>query len=100
MRDIISLTPARDWVRARLLREYGVECGEVWDLGGRYHPSPGVTSEVVHPMAFEVEREADASRALHWINLRDATAHLDGVVDGHLRIAVLRAAHALGLWGE
>jgi SAM-dependent methyltransferase len=98
-REIASLTPARDWVRARLLREYGVECGEVWDLGGRYHPSPGVTSEVVHPMALEVMRETRAPRALHWIRLRDATAHLDDLVDGHLRIVVLRAAHALGLLG-
>jgi hypothetical protein len=99
--EVESLTPARDWVRRRLREEYGVECGETWDFGGRYHPSPGVTCEVVHPLAIEVRRdlETHAPRRLQWVKLRDAVAHLEHLADGHLRVVALRAAHALGLLG-
>jgi hypothetical protein len=98
-REVASLTPARAWIRARLEEEYGVACGEAWELGGRYHPSPGVTPEVVHPLAIEVvgERASGGQRALTWVALRDAVANRADLREGHLRIAVLRAAHALGL---
>jgi hypothetical protein len=99
-REIHSLTPARAWVRERILEEYGAECTGGWDLGGRYYPSPGLTSEVVHPMAFEVKGESPAGRTLVWVRLDDAVAHLDRLADGHLRIVTLRAAHAVGLLGE
>ena len=68
-----------------------------WDLGGRYHPSPGVTPEVVYPMAVEVAAERPAAaRALAWVRLDDAVRGLSHLHDGHLRVVVLRAAHALG----
>jgi len=96
-RVVASLTPARKWVVERLGREYGVATGGLWELGGRYHPSPGLTPEVVHPLAVEVIDEAPAERALHWVRLRDAAAHAPVLRDGHLLTLVLRAAHALGL---
>jgi hypothetical protein len=97
--DVATITLAREWIRTRLEREHGLTCGEVWDLGGRYHPSPGITPEVVYPMAVEVLREAPVVRALEWVPLQDAAHNLDRLRDGHLRIAALRAAHALGLLG-
>jgi SAM-dependent methyltransferase len=97
-RDVASTTPARAWVRARLSEEYGVEVEEIWDLGGRYHPSPGVTPEVVYPMAAEVTAERPTrARSLAWVRLADAVHGLSHLHDGHLRVVVLRAAHALGL---
>jgi hypothetical protein len=97
--EIGSLAPARAWIRERLGHEYGAVCGEVWELGGRYHPSPGVTPEVVHALAVEVTGglASGARRALTWVPLRDAIANRAELRDGHLRIVVLRAAHALGL---
>jgi hypothetical protein len=99
-REVASLTPAREWVRERLQAEYGVVGGEIWELGGRYHPSPGVTPEVVHALAIEiVGRKTDGQRTLTWVTLRDAMANRADLRDGHLRTVVLRAAHALGLMG-
>jgi hypothetical protein len=95
-RELASLTPARAWVLERLRREHGLTPGGVYELGGRYHPSPGVTPEVVHPVAVEVVAEAPAERPLLWVDLRDAAAHAAALRDGHLRTLAQRAAHALG----
>ncbi len=94
---VTSLTSAWKWTRERLEEEYGVASGEIWELGGRYHPSPGVTPEAVYPIAVEVSEESAGLRQLTWVRLADALAHLEQLVDGHLRIVALRAAHALGL---
>jgi hypothetical protein len=96
-RDVRTATPARALMRERLAVEYGADTGTAWELGGRWHPAPGSTPEVVHAVAVEVTREtAGASRRLHWVTLRDAVANLAALRDGHLRVVVLRAAHALG----
>jgi len=97
--DVPSLTPARAWIRARIAAEYGLECGRIVELGGRYHPSPGVTPEVVYPFACEVSGELDAARRpLAWVPLEDAVRGREHLPDGHLRVVSLRAAHALGCW--
>jgi hypothetical protein len=98
-REIASLTPARAWALERLGREYGLDTGSVWELGGRYHPSPGLTPEVVHAFAVEVRGQRSAERSLHWVSLADAAAGARELRDGHLLPLVLRAAHALGLLG-
>jgi hypothetical protein len=95
-RDIESITPARAWIVDRLRDEYALEVGEVWELGGRYFPSPGVTPEVVHPLAVEVRTASAGGRPLTWLPLRTVTSALPILRDGHLRIVALRAAHALG----
>ncbi len=101
-----TLTAAWEWTRGRLEAEYGVTSGEIWELGGRYHPSPGVTPEAVYPIAVEVLEETEGlfsacaptgRRQLTWVRLADALGHLEQLVDGHLRIVALRAGHALGL---
>jgi len=96
-RDITSLTPAREWILERLRNEYGVECSDVWELGGRYHPSPGLTPEVVFPLAVEVAHEDAGARTLTWVSVADAVSHLGALLDGHLRVVALRASHALGV---
>jgi len=98
-RAIASMTPARAFVRDRLEAEYGAKTGEAWELGGRWHPSPGATAEVVHAVALEVTEETAAARRLHWVTLADAVAHRSALRDGHLRTVTLRAAHGLGVLG-
>ncbi len=93
---IESTTPAWNWIRERLREEYGVSVGETWELGGRYHPSPGVTPEAVYPVAVEAREETEGLRRLTWVRLADALDHLAHLTDGHLRIVALRAGHALG----
>jgi hypothetical protein len=83
-----------------MVAEYGLDVCELWELGGRYHPTPGATPEVVHPLAAWVSEKSDGRRALHWVPLAElARGPEELLVDGHLRIAALRAAHALRLLG-
>lgn len=74
-------------VPARRLDE-GEPLPAVGALGGPYHPSPGVTPEIVHPYV-----RGRTDEPLTWVHLADL-AH---ALDGHTRIVALRAAHALGL---
>jgi ubiquinone/menaquinone biosynthesis C-methylase UbiE len=86
---------AKEWVAAQLLAEYGFETSQWFDLGGMYHPSPGLTPERVYPFAIEAgPRVSSAARTLHWLPLTDAVANASRLRDGHLRIVLFRAWHA------
>lgn len=84
------------FVHKRLRAQYGLEVVDRWALGGRYHPSAGVTPEVVHPFAIAVRPTGDGA-PLHWVPLRELVERRNALRDGHLRVVALRAAHALGL---
>lgn len=96
-RSIETMTPALGWLREQLAAEFDVRAAGLFELGGRYHPSTGVTPEVVHPLAVVVQTQGTAARALHWVPLRALIDDDALLADGHLRIVALRAAHALGL---
>ncbi|WP_437647047.1 methyltransferase domain-containing protein [Sorangium sp. So ce362] len=113
-RSARTLADAEAFVRTRLRVEYGVEAGEAVELGGAYRPSPGLTPELVQPLAFvvtAVAAEAPAApaaaaprvapapvpdRRLYWVPLTELVAGREHLPDGHLRVVALRAAHALG----
>ena len=99
-REVHGIDASRAWVQGRLESEYGLSCRNVYELGGRYHPSAGLTPEVVHPLAVEVVRAGDGPRALQWLSLADTIASREQLLDGHLRIVCWRAAHALGLLSQ
>lgn len=92
---IASMDSARAWVRDRLREAYGLTLGETWELGGAYYPSAGMSPEVAFPIAIEVLHEGANGRKLHWVPLCEIGGNLAVLTDGHLRIAALRAAHAL-----
>jgi SAM-dependent methyltransferase len=96
-REVTGIRDSRRWVRAQLEGAYGVRTGAVWELGGAYLPSAGVTPEMVFPVAMEVLDDSGAELCLTWVRLRDAVDARHLLQDGHLRIVALRAAHALGL---
>jgi hypothetical protein len=126
-KDVASRSAAEAFLVQALERDYGLVCGELWELGGRYYPTPGLTSEVVHPLAVEVKRfdalprasgsptgdeprrravlergstTGTSSRPLHWVTLRDLIGSgRDLLRDGHTKVLCLRGAHALGLLG-
>lgn len=99
--EVTTRSGARSFVRERLLLEYGVEPLAMGELGGRYLPSAGTTPEVVHALAVEVSRVIDLAaggeRRLRWVRLEEVVQAREALVDGHLRIVALRAAHALGI---
>jgi SAM-dependent methyltransferase len=90
-----ELQPAIAWVRSQLEQTYGVVVMRTTELGGRYHPSAGVTPEVVYPLAVVVSARNPVRRPLHWVPLAEVVRRIRRVQDGHLRILALRAAHAL-----
>ncbi len=83
------------FIRQKLQEQYGLKTGELFELGGRYHPSPGLTPEVVYPFAVQARNAGK----LHWVLLDDLFANLESVLDGHLRIATGRLWLALGRKG-
>lgn len=92
--EVRSRASARARIIERLANEYGVSVGEIFELGGAYHPSAGATPEVVFPWAVEV---VEATGSLRWVPLAEVARGRAALRDGHLRIVALRAAHALGL---
>jgi len=92
---IDSLTPARAFLRQRLAADHGARAGEMWLLGGHYHPSPGVTPEAVFPFAVEIVEEQKSALPLRWVRLSEVLAL--PLRDGHLLVVLHRVAHALGL---
>ncbi|MEZ4222204.1 MAG: class I SAM-dependent methyltransferase [Polyangiaceae bacterium] len=95
--DVNDLLRAESFLRERLLQEHGISCGQVWSLGGRYHPSAGLTAEAVYPFAVEVLGEDASDKPLTFVPLDELIQHAEQVVDGHLRIALWRCAHGSGL---
>ncbi len=101
-RSLTGLRAARAWITARLREHHGIDVGECFELGGRYHPSSGTTPEVVFPHAVEALAEHPCPTPLRWVELgalvRAQGLLADGVLaDGHTAVAAWRAAHALGL---
>ena len=88
-----DLPRATRWVRERLEAQYGLQADPVAELGGRYHPAPGLTPEVVHPYAWTTRHAVDS---LRWVPLRDATRHAQSLPDMHLRLLISRSAQAFG----
>ncbi|MCM2317093.1 MAG: SAM-dependent methyltransferase, partial [Thermoanaerobaculia bacterium] len=97
--EIASPRAMHSWVLERIDDEYGLSGTAVRDLGGRYHPTPGLTPEAVYPLAIAVEELRERPANLHWVCLRELVAAEADMLDGHLRVVAFRAAHALGLLG-
>ena len=93
-REVRGIAGSREWALQRLRERYTISAARVWPLGGRYHPSPGATPEVVHPLAVQTTSRGEG---LHWLQLQRVVEDRELIRDGHLRIVALRAAHALGL---
>jgi hypothetical protein len=81
------------FIAAALQRDFAVTIRDVWELGGPYFSSPGVTPEVVYPFVVEVDATAIASSQLHFSDC-DAL-NLDHLHDAHLLISTHRLRHAL-----
>jgi hypothetical protein len=76
--------------------DFQLQVREVWELGGAYFASPGVTPESVYPYVVEVEGVALSETNLHFITISDLKENIHQIHDGHLLIAACRLIHALG----
>ncbi|MFO0678938.1 MAG: class I SAM-dependent methyltransferase [Polyangiaceae bacterium] len=96
-RTVASMRGAKAFAKERLLREYGVTASDFTELGGRYHPSPGLSPEVVLPFAAIVSAVVPAARTLVWVAISELVAHATSLSDGHLKVLASRASHAAGI---
>ena len=92
-----SQVPA--FIAERLREEFGVSVRHSWELGGSYHPTPGVTPELAWPFAVELEADAACDTRLRWLPLASLIHQMDAVQDAHLLVVAWRLAHALGVLG-
>lgn len=96
-RTISQFPDAEALVISNLLAHFAVQVTRVFPLGGKYYPSIGATPEVVYPLVAEVRADCLPDSALGFVSLRELVQLRHRVEDGHLLIALLRLAHALGL---
>ncbi|MFN8613263.1 MAG: methyltransferase domain-containing protein [Vulcanimicrobiota bacterium] len=80
---------AREWVGQALWRDYGLRVEDWAPLGGPYFPTPGVTPELVYPLAARVVAEAPINPG--FFPLQELMDRWEGVQNGHLRGLLLRA---------
>ena len=102
-REVLSgrapIRRTRAFLAERFAEEHGLEVGEIVELGGRYHPSAGVTPEVVYPWLVVVRGAVDRPgvRRLRFVPLEEVASAADRIVDGHLRVVALRVASMLAI---
>jgi SAM-dependent methyltransferase len=87
--DLRQMHQARDWAGRGLHKEYSVLAQDWAPLGGPYFPSPGMTAELVYPLAVRVEPQTGCT--LHFFPLQEVMKNWDSVSNGHLRCLLLRA---------
>jgi hypothetical protein len=95
-RSLRSVRELPAFVSTGMRRDFAVAAQNVWELGGPYFSSPGVTPEVVFPFAIEVEANDIASSQLRFMDCAVLGARLDQIQDAHSLIAIWRLRHALG----
>ncbi len=77
-------------------RDFHLRARRVWELGGPYFPTPGVTPEIVYPYVVEVKSDEAFDSTLQFIHIGELAGKLDLLQDSHLLIAACRLTHALG----
>ena len=96
-RSLKSVGDLPAYLNEAMQREFALTAENVWELGGPYFSSPGVTPEVVYPFVVEVDASDVASSTLHFIEANVLASNLDLINDAHLLIAAYRLLHALAL---
>lgn len=84
-----SLDQARIWLNEALIREYGAAIEDWAPLGGPYFPTPGLTPELVYPVAVRLQM-IEPGR-LDFFPLDELMERWEEVSNGHLRCLLLRA---------
>jgi hypothetical protein len=94
--SVTHVSEIAPFLKESLGRDFALQARRVWELGGAYFPTPGVTPEVVHPFAVEVSADEHTGAALQFVSLPDLIRRPELLQDAHLLIATYRLAHALG----
>jgi ubiquinone/menaquinone biosynthesis C-methylase UbiE len=90
-----SIGELPSFITAALHRDFALTVRNVWELGGSYFSSPGVTPEVVYPFVVEVDATNIAPSPVHFIDCE--ALNPNHIHDAHLLISSHRLRHALGI---
>jgi hypothetical protein len=80
----------------KFVSDFKVQINKLWELGGSFFTSAGVTPEVVYPLAVELKAESLGETDLQFFNLKTLIDKIEQIQDAHLLISLNRLAHALG----
>ncbi len=94
---VTHLSEAPHFLKRALKGEFDLDACRVWELGGAYLPTSGVTPEVVYPFIVEVNADGCPGAGLQFVSLRELTDKPELLQDAHLMVAAYRLAHALGV---
>jgi ubiquinone/menaquinone biosynthesis C-methylase UbiE len=94
---VAHLSEIPHFLKGALRRDFNLDAGPVWELGGAYFPTSGVTPEVVYPFVVEVEANQYPRAGLQFVPLSELTGKPNLLRDAHLLVATHRLAHALGV---
>lgn len=94
-KGVQSMDQAMDWTLSRIEEELGIKVGDLRNLGGPFHPTPGLTPESVYPFVAEVQAASKAPKQLRWVALPELFDRRSEVKDCQLRILTFRVAHML-----
>ncbi len=94
---LTHLSEIPHFLKGALKRDFNLDAGLSWELGGAYFPTSGVTPEVVYPFVVEVEAELCTRTGLQFVSLNELAAKPGLLRDAHLLVVIHRLAHALNL---
>lgn len=94
---VTHLSEVPNFLKGALRKDFDLDTRRVWELGGAYLPTSGVTPEVVYPFAIEVNADECSGAGLQFLLLSELTAQPELLRDAHLLVATYRLAHALGV---
>jgi SAM-dependent methyltransferase len=79
-------------------KDFGVSVNKIWELGGSYFTSAGITPEIVYPAAVELDAQISGETDLKFFHLTDLLEISDKIQDAHLLLLLNRLGHALGIF--
>lgn len=85
-----------NFLREKFPQDFESELRKIWELGGTFFTSAGITPEIVYPMAAELDAESLRSTNLKFFNLNTLIENSDRIQDAHFLILLNRLAHSLG----
>ena len=86
------------FLRGKFPTDFAVSVEKVWELGGSYFTSAGITPEIVYPTAIEIDAQIRGETGLKFFHLKHLLENSDKIQDAHLLILLNRLGHALGIF--
>lgn len=84
------------FLRENFPKDFNISIKKIWELGGSYFTSAGITPEIVYPAAIEIDAKNLAKTDLKFFHLKDLLENSNKIQDAHLLILLNRFAHSLG----